>query len=278
MEVKPEDREKKTAFCTKDGLFEFKVMPFGRCNAPATFQCLMDLVLAGMQWSQCLVYLDDIIIPGRSVEEHLRNVASVLKWLRAAGLKLQPAKCSFFQKQVKYLGHVISEEGVATDPTKTENVKQWPTPSTAEEVQQLLGLASYYRRFIQHFAEIVKPLHHLTEHNVAEECELAFQELKHRLVTAPILSYPDFSQKFVLDTDASNYALGAVLSQVQEDGSEKVIAYGSRLMTKTERRYCATRRELLSVVTFVKQFHPYLLGRHFKLRTDHGSLVWLKNY
>eukprot|EP00731_Ephydatia_muelleri_P004805 Em0002g981a len=183
---------------------------------------------SGMQWSQCLVYLDDIIIPGRSVEVHLRNVASVLQWLRAAGLKLQPAKRSFFQKQVKYLGHVISE-GVATDPTKTEKVKQWPTPSTAEEVQQFLGLAN-------------------------------------------------FSQKFVLDTDASNCALGAVLSQVQEDGSEKVIAYGSRLMTKTERRYCATRRELLSVVTFVKQFHPYPLGRHFKLRTDHGSLVWLKNF
>ena len=178
---------------------------------------------------------------------------------------------------MKYLGHVISE-GVATDPTKTEKVKQWPTPSTAEEVQQFLGLASYYRRF----AEIVKPLHHLTEHNVAflwtEECELAFQELKRRLVTASIWSYPDFSKEFVLDTDASNFALGAVLSQVQEDGSEKVIAYGSRLMTKTERRYCATRREFLSVVTFVKQFHPYLLGRHFKLRTDHGSLVWRKNF
>ena len=191
-------------------------------------------------------------------------------------------KASAGQLQVKYLGHVISEEGVATDPTKTEKVKQWPTPSTAEEVQQFLGLASYYRRFIQHFAEIMKPLHHLTEHNVAflwtEECELAFQELKHHLVTAPIFSYPDFSKEFVLDTDASNLALGAVLSQVQEDGSEKLIAYGSRLMTKTERRYCATRRELLSAVTIVKQFHPYLLGRHFKLRTDHGSLVWLKNF
>ncbi|KAL5515000.1 hypothetical protein EMCRGX_G000106 [Ephydatia muelleri] len=226
VEVKPEDCEK-TAFCTKDGLFEYKVMPFGLCNAPATFQRLMNLVLAGMQWSQCLVYLDDIIIPGRSVEEHLRNVASVLQRLRAAGLKLQPAKCSFFQKQVKYLGHVISEEGVATDPTKTEKVKQWPTPSTAEEVQQFLGLASYYRRFIQHFAEIMKPLHHLMEHNVAflwtEECELAFQELKRHLVTAPILSYANFSKEFVLDTDASNFALGAVLSQVQENGSEKVI-------------------------------------------------------
>ena len=281
VEVKPEDREK-TAFCTKDGLFEFKVMPFGLCNAPATFQRLMDLVLAGMQWSQCLVYLDDIIIPGRSVKEHLRNVASVLQRLRDAELKLQPAKCSFFQKQVKYLGHMISEEGVATDPTKTEKVKQWPTPSTADEVQQFLGLASYYRRFIQHFSEIVKPLHHLTERNAkflwTEECELAFQELKRRLITAPILSYPDFSKEFVLDTDASNFALGAVLSQVQNDGSERVIAYGSRLMTKTERRYCATRRELLSVVTFVKKFHPYLLGRHFKLRTDHGSLVWLKNF
>ena len=128
----------------------------------------------------------------------------------------------------------------------------------------------------------MKPLHHLTEHSVrflwTEECELAFQELKHRLITAPILSYPDFSKEFVLDTDTSNFALGAVLSQVQNDGSERVIAYGSRLMTKTERRYCATRCELLSVVTFVKQFHPYLLGRHFKLRTDHGSLVWLKNF
>ena len=142
------EREK-TAFATQSGLFEFKVMPFGLCNAPATFQRLMDLVLAGVQWSHCLVYLDDIIVVGRSFHDHLQNLSVVLQRLKEANLRLKPAKCSFCKTQVSYLGYIVSRQGMATDVDKTSKVSNWPTPTTISEVQKFLGLASYYRRFVK---------------------------------------------------------------------------------------------------------------------------------
>ena len=275
------DKEK-TAFCTSERLFKFNVMPFGLCNAPATFQRLMDLVLCGLQWSECLVYMDDVIVLGATFEDHMRALQAVLERVRKAGLKLKPAKCAFFQKEVAYLGHVISDEGIATDPRKTDRVSTWPIPTSVREVQQFLGLANYYRRFIQDFACIASPLHKLTERSAefkwTNECQDAFNELRRRLTTAPILIHPDFSKTFILDTDASDQGIGAVLSQAGPDGTEHVIAYASRLLSKSERRYCVTRRELLAVVFFTNHFRPYLLGKQFVLRTDHGSLVWLQNF
>ena len=156
--VEPKDREK-TAFCTQEGLFEFNVIPFGLCNAPATFQRLMDCVLAGLQWSNCLVYIDDVIIMGKSFEDHLHNLQQVFDRLHSAGLKLHPAKCHFLQHKVCFLGHIVSADGVAPDPEKTQKVKEWPTPTSPKEIQQFLGLANYYRRFIRDFATIAKPLH-----------------------------------------------------------------------------------------------------------------------
>ena len=281
VEIDANDRPK-TAFCTTEGLFQFRVMPLGLCNAPATFQRLMDLVLSGLQWSRCLVYLDDIIVLGRSFEEHLANLQAVFDRLREAGLKLKPSKCAFLQSEVQYLGHKITRKGVAPDPNKIEKVASWPTPISTREVQCFLGFASYYRRFIQDFAQIAKPLHRLTERGAtfkwSSECQSAFEELRRRLTSAPVLAYPDFTRPFILDTDASDVGLGAVLSQADAEGRERVIAYGSRLLTKSERRYCVTRRELLAVVTFSQQFRSYLLGRRFLLRTDHGSLTWLRNF
>ena len=281
VEVAEEDRHK-TAFCTTEGLFEFKVMPFGLCNAPATFQRLMDLVLAGLQWSHCLVYLDDVIILGHTFVDHLRNLQAVFQRLRDAGLRLKSSKCAFFQPKVQYLGHVISEEGVAADPTKIEKVATWPIPLSTREVQRFLGFASYYRRFIRDFAQIAKPLHRLTERARAfhwtADCQSAFEELRHHLSTAPVLAHPNFSRPFILDTDASDTGIGAVLSQIDDNGMERVVAYGSRVLSKPERRYCVTRRELLAVVFFTRQFRPYLAGHHFTLRTDHGSLTWLRNF
>lgn len=139
----------KTAFCTTEGVYEFIVVPFGLCNAPATFQRLMDMVLAGLQWNQCLVYLDDIVIVGKTFEEHLQNLNAVFKRIQQAGLCLKPGKCAFFQNKVKYLGHIISRDGVAPDTEKTEKVSLWPVPLTTCEVQQFLGFANYYRRFIK---------------------------------------------------------------------------------------------------------------------------------
>ena len=257
-------------------------MPFGLCNAPATFQRLMDAVLAGLQWSSCLVYLDDVIIPGKDFEDHLQNIRVVLERLRQAGLKLHPTKCHFGKKQVTFLGHVVSEDGVATDPQKTSKVASWPVPISQHEVRQFLGLASYYRKFIKGFATIAKPLHRLTEKTAefkwTTDCQEAFKKLRQQLVSPPILAFPDYQKPFILDTDASNLGIGAVLSQTQDDGQERVIAYGSRVLSKAERRYCVTRRELLAVVYFLQHFRPYLLGRHFTLRSDHGSLTWLRNF
>ena len=280
VEVAEGDRQK-TAFTTHEGLFEFKVMPFGLCNAPATFQRLMDLILAGVQWSRCLVYLDDIIIIGRDFSEHLQNLAVVLQKLREAGLRLKPSKCALCREAVSYLGHVVSREGVATDPAKASRVSSWPTPTSVQEVQQFLGLASYYRRFVCNFATIARPLQRLTEQGRefawSLECDTAFATLKNRLTSAPILVYPDYSKPFLLDTDASQEGIGAVLSQ-EYDGQERVVAYASRTLSKAERKYSVTRKELLAVVTFIQHFRPYLLGRTFLLRTDHSSLAWLHNF
>ena len=281
VEVDPNDREK-TAFCTSEGLFEFCVMPFGLCNAPATFQRLMDAILAGLQWSSCLVYIDDLIIPGKTFPEHLDHLRQVFQRLKGAGLRLKPSKCNFCLKEVEFLGHVVGTEGVRTDPAKTEKVATWPVPTSKREVQQFLGLANYYRRFVKNFATIAKPLHHLTEKTAkfewTEQAQSAFEELRLRLVTAPVLAFPDYTRPFILDTDASETGVGAVLSQLCEDGSECVVAYASRVLTRPERRYCVTRKELLAVVTFIQHFRSYLLGREFQLRTDHGSLTWLATF
>ena len=239
VEVEEKDRHK-TAFCTREGLFELKVMPFGLCNAPAVFQRLMDLVLSGIQWERCLVYIDDIVIMGKTFERHLQNLKLVLERLRRAGLKLKPSKCSLFQDKVVYLGHVVTRDGIHTDPEKVNAVSKWPVPTSGRDVQQFLGLVGYYRNYIQSFATIAKPLCQLTERgrefDWSKECSISFQELRSRLVAAPILAFPDFSKTFLLDTDACETGIGAVLSQ-EHDGLERVVAYASRTLSKAERKY-----------------------------------------
>lgn len=280
VELDPVDKYK-TAFITRQGLFEFNVLSFGLCNSPSTFQRLMDLVLADLQWTTCLVYLDDIIIFGRTFQEHLDRLDEVLIKLRQANLKVKPTKCNLFATQVQYLGHIISSKGVKADPAKVEAVRQWPVPKNQTEVRSFLGLASYYRRFVKGFAEIARPLHQLTEKGRrfkwTEACQTAFEQLKVSLMSAPVLVYPDPSKTFIVDTDASDAGIGAVLSQ-EEGGFEHVIAYASRALTKQERKYATTKKELLSMVTFIKHFKHYLLGKEFVLRTDHNSLRWLHNF
>ena len=191
-------------------------------------------------------------------------------------------KCAFFQPKVHYLGHVISEEGVAADPTKIEKVATWSIPLSTREVQQFLEFTSYYWCFIRDFAQIAKPLHRLTEHARAfhwtAHCQSAFEELRHRLSSAPVLVHPNFSHLFILDTDASDTGIGAVLSQIDDNGMERVVVYGSRVLIKPKRQYCVTRQEILPVVFFTHQFRPYLAGHHFTVRTNHGSLTWLRKF
>ena len=278
VEVAEEHREK-TEFCTQEGLFEFNVMPFGLCNAPATFQRLMNAVLAGLQWTSCLVYIDDIIVVGSNFDQHLSNLQKVFERLKHAGLKLQPQKCHFFSKKSSILGHIISQNGISPDPEKTSKVLHWPVPTSAVEVQQFLGLANYYRRFIRDFAAKAKPLHRLTEKRLpfkwTAECQKSFDDLKRCLTSAPTLTMPSWSKPFIIDTDASDTGIGAVLSQVDENGFEHVVYYASRILTKAERNYCVTHKELLAVVAFLQHFRQYLLGRSFTVHTDHGALAWL---
>lgn len=277
--MKPEDKEK-TAFSTTLGLYQFNVMSFGLANAPSTFERLMENVLRGLQWIECLLYMDDIIVPCTTVEEGLVRLEHVFQRLQNACLKCKPSKCVFFQKQVKFLGHLVSEEGVATDPEKISAVKSWPIPRNAKEVKSFLGLCSYYRRFVKSFAKIARPLHKVAEKgNVfdwTDDCSEAFNQLKECLVSAPILGYPLENCQFILDTDASDQATGAVLSQIQDD-REVVIAYFSKTMNIHEQQYCVTRKELLAVVQALKAFNHYLYGQHILLRTDNAAVSWMRN-
>ena len=272
------DAREKSAFITRTGLWQWKVLPFGLTSAPATFQRLMERVLQGLHWKTLLLYLVDVIVIAPDFNSHLQRLEEVLKRLRQAGLKLKPKKCELIQKEVKYLGHVVSADGVATDPVKVEAVRQWCAPKNLKEVQAFLGTAGYYRQFIPGYATIAKPLTQLTRKEAPWTWDTAEQEsfhtLQEKLITAPVLGYPDPSLTYYLDTDASAVGVGAVLSQVQSEG-ERVVAYFSKTLSPSERNYCVTRRELLAVVKAVKHFRPYLYGRKFILRTDHASLRWL---
>ncbi|CAH8528218.1 unnamed protein product [Schistosoma turkestanicum] len=238
VEVRPQDR-KKTAFIVPNGLYEFQVMPFGLTNAPATFQRLMQTVLQDIVPHKCLIYLDDIIVHGSTPEQHNANLKAVLQRLRQHNLKVKPSKCRLLQKEVVFLGHRITPDGVCTDNEKTRAIVTWPQPKTPEDVRSFLGLASYYRRFVRDFASLAAPLHRLTHKGRkflwTNECQQAFDILKARLTSPPTLAFPDTSAdggQFILDTDASFSAIGAVLSQVARDGQERVIAYVSRRLDK----------------------------------------------
>jgi len=241
----------KTTFIVRTGTYRFRRVPFGLCNAGSTFQRVMDLALNGLNFYMCLVYLDDIIVYSATVEEHLSRIRKLFDRLRIANLKLKPSKCSLLRAEVHFLGHVVSGEGVATDPSKIDLVRDWPQPRDVHEVCSFLGLASYYRRFVPTFAEVAAPLHALTGKNKKFEwttqCEEAFSKLKQALITSPILAMPNDTDPFLMDTDACDVSIGAVLSQVQ-NGVERVIAYASRSLGKPERNYCVTRKELLAIV------------------------------
>ena len=278
VEVHPEDRDK-TAFVTGRGHhLRFVTMPFGLCNAPGTFQRLMERVLCGLLGRCVLVYLDDIIVYSRTPAEHVDHLGQVLQRIQEHGLKLRPKKCALFQEEVCHLGHIITPTGVAVDPNQVARVQGWEPPTDARQVKAFLGLAGYYRRYLPDYEKTVEPLARLTDigrvFEWSPECQEAFLRLKKGLTEAPVLGYPQEEGRFILDTDASNEAIGAVLSQ-EQDGHERVLAYGSRVLSKEERNYCVTRKELLACVYFMRVYSHYLYGRHFLLRTDHAPLRWL---
>ena len=279
IEIEESDREK-TAFIFNRELYQFKRMPFGLCNAPATFQRFMNHVLRGLDDRVCLVYLDDVIILGRSLGEHLKHIDTVFRRLRHAGVKLRLKKCHFLKACVEFLGHLVTREGTLPCPGNIEKVVNFPIPRTKKEVKGFLGLASYYRRFICGFSSIAHPLIDLTKETVdfcwKPEHFDAFKRLRTLLTTAPILVYPDFEHEFILFTDASDYGIGGVLSQRIEK-LEKPIAYYNRHLSETEQRYSTTEKECLAIVDSVKHFRQYLNGRHFTLVVDHQPLEYLKS-
>ena len=283
VEMDKESKEK-TAFITHKGLYEFNVMPYGLTNAPATFQRLMDIVLAGLKWQCCLVYIDDVIIYSPTFEQHLIDLEKVFQTLKEANLTLKASKCCFCRREMKYLGHVITQEGVKPDPTLIQAVENFPQPKTIKDVQSFLGLTGYYRRFIQNYSKIAEPLltqlrqlkdknYHL---NWNQSCTTAFEALKKKLTSAPIMSTPNFKEPFILELDACEYGLGAVLAQ-EYNKRKFVISYASKTLSTAERNYSATEREALAIVWATQHFRPYIEGNKVLIRSDCKALQWLKN-
>ena len=236
----------------------------------------MHLVLKGLCWSDCLVYLDDIIIFGRTLQEHRERLSLVLSRLSEAGLKINPQKCKLLSERMVVLGHVVTRDGISTDPEKVRVIKEWPVPEDESQLKAFLGTASYYRQFVPNYAEITAPLHSASQKGErfrwTTQCEEAFASIK-----PPMLAFPQLDEPFILDNDASDRGLGAVLSQVQV-GKECVIAYAARALSKAERNYSTTRKELFALVWETDHFETYLYGRRFLARTDHSALQWLKNF
>lgn len=300
VEVEEEDKYK-TAFVTPMGFWEFNRMPQGVTNAPSTFQRVMEKCMGSLNLKEVLVFLDDLIVFSSTLEEHEERLMRVLGKLREYGLKLSPDKCQFFRTSVKYLGHVVSERGVETDPEKTAALTTWPTPKNIKELKSFLGFAGYYRRFIRDFAKIARPLNDLTigyfpprkaakqhfRHTSAvdlrrpfaekwtSECDEAFNTLIQKLTTAPVLGFADATKPYILHTDASLLGLGGALYQ-EQDGQLRVIAFASRGLSKCEKRYPTHKLEFLALKWAVTdKFFDYLYGAKFTVVTDNNPLTYV---
>ena len=277
------DSKSKTAFTCHMGLYQYRRMPFGLINAPATFQRLMNQLFSGNIWNFVFVYLDDLLIVSRSFQEYLEHVEKVLTRLEEAGLRLKPSKCAFAQEKVEYLGHTLSASGVSPNDNKVQAVRNFPTPQCCKDVKGFLGLVNFYRRHVPNLAAVARPLTALTrkdpatggtvQFNWSDGCERAFQELKERLATAPVLHPPDLSKPFYVWTDASLLGFGAVLEQLDDQGRRHPIAYASRQTNPAEAKYAPTQLEVAALVYSVEHFEVYLLGNEFTVYTDHQSLV-----
>ena len=266
-----------TTFVCHMGAYEYIRMPFGLCNAGATFQRAMEGVLDGLTCASA--YIDDVMTASESFEQHLVDLESVFKRLKDAKLKIKPKKCTFGYQETKFLGFIISRDGIKVCPSREACIRNYPTPKTPKNVRQFLGLASYYRKFIKDFATIANPLSLLTHKKAkfvwTESSEKAFRQLIKMLLSPPILVFPNHKLRFRLATDASNCGLGAVLSQISENDDEQVIAYASRTLNAAEKNYSTTEQELLAIIWACEKFRPYLFGVEFDLLTDHKPLTYL---
>eukprot|EP00253_Pinus_taeda_P013560 PITA_13560 len=262
----------KTAFRTRYGHYEFVVLPFGLTNAPATFMCLMNGIFHPYLDQFMLIFIDDILIYSRTIEEHHEHLRIVLQTLREHQLYAKFSKCDFFKEEIQYLGHVITKDGIAVDPEKIKAIMEWPVPKDVADVRFFMGLAGYYRRFVEGFSKVAFPITSLQKKGKlfhwTPNCQKSFEQLKHLLTTAPILSIADPNKDYVVCTDASKEGLGGVLMQ-----EGRVIAYESRKLKEHEQKYSAYDLELATVIHALKMWWHYLMGRKFLLHTDHHSLT-----
>lgn len=275
-----ENSRKYTAFSTDNGMFQWKVLPFGLSIAPSGFSRMMALAFAGLSPERCFSYMDDLIVIGYSEENHIQNLREIFKTCRKYNLKLNPLKCHFFQSEVGFLGHVCTDKGLRPDPTKLKVMENYPRPANKDAIRRFVAFANYYRRFVDNFAKITQPLTKLTRKRAkfiwSTEQEEAFQSLRNALTSAPILKYPDFSREFTLVVDASQFACGGVLTQ-KCDEIDMPIAYISKSFKKGELNKPPIEKELLAVHFAIMQFKPYIYGKHFKVKSDHKPLIYLYN-
>ena len=279
----PDSDVPKTAFRTPFGLYEYKVMPFGLTNAPSVFMACMNDMLSHLPF--CVVYLDDILIFSKSPQEHVQHVAAVLEVLEQHQFLIKLKKCDFFKQELLYLGHVISADGIKPDPKKVEAVKNFPTPTTVQTLKSFLGLVQWFHRSIKDLAKIASPLSDLLQGPAISKRksakvdlgswslahDKAFAEVKQALINAATLKLPDLNKPFQVVTDASGYALGAVLIQ---DG--RPVAFESKKMNSAQRNYHTTDKELLAIVHALKLWRCYLAGAKFEILTDHKPLIYLR--
>lgn len=287
-----ESHKERTAFSVGPlGFYEYNRMPFGLTNSPATYQRLMENILADLNLKVCCVFIDDVIIFGKTFEEHLHNIQLVFNKIKEATLKIAPSKCQFFKRKVKFIGHIVSERGIEIDTEKTDKVVNWPKPRTPEDVRRFLGFVGYYRRFIENFSRICRPLTDLMpsplkkkikgknrqtrEWHWGAEQDKAFETLKTHLVSAPILGYADSTLPYELHTDASGDSLGAALYQ-EQNGSKRVISYASRGLSKAEKNYPPHKREFLALKWAIcDKFKDYLYGQQFTVLTDNNPVTYV---
>ena len=270
-----EESRKLVTVNTHRGLFQYQRLPFGIASAPAVFQQVMDTILQDIPGTMC--YLDDIIVTGSTEEEHLRNLRAVLERLRQHGIRLNQAKCEFMQSQVEYLGHKIDAEGIHATDSKLEAILQAPTPKNVHQLRSFLGLLNYYCRFIPNLASIIHPLNELLHKDHkwkwSKQCDESFRVAKEKLISPNLLVHFDPSLPVKVAGDASAYGVGAVISHVMPDNTERPIAFASHTLTSSERNYSQVEKEALALVFAVRKFHTYLYGRKFVLVTDHKPLT-----
>ena len=277
IELNPDDKAK-TAFSDGTFLWQFRRMPYGLKTAGATYQRMVNFILSPVLGKHTMAYLDDIVVHSSCFDQHVNDVNETLKLLTDAGFKLNPSKCNVAVSQLKLLGFIVSESGVAPDPDKVKSINEMPAPRNVKEVRRFLGMCSFFRRHIKGFASIAAPLSSLTRKDKTfawdESCNSAFNQLKQALITAPVLRRPDFSQPFEIHSDASGVAIGGCLIQ-REDNNPHPVAYFSRKLRGPEVRYSAVDAEALAVVEAVRAFNPYIYGRKFEIFTDHRALCYI---